>query len=154
MARHLPLPTLTCYNTNMKASHLHLAYGTKIIYDDCNFHFEAGDKVGVIGVNGAGKTTLFRIILGEQQLDDGEINLPELRLGYLRRKSSSRPSTLISPSGITLPLVAPSTTSRTSSTKNTRNSPNTPIAPLSSIASPNSKTSLIATISPISTTNY
>lgn len=67
----------------MKASHLHLAYGTKIIYDDCNFHFEAGDKVGVIGVNGAGKTTLFRIILGEQQLDDGEINLPELRLGYL-----------------------------------------------------------------------
>ena len=65
----------------MKASHLHLAYGTKVIYDDCNFHLEAGDKVGVIGVNGAGKTTLFRIILGQQQLDDGEIELPELRLG-------------------------------------------------------------------------
>lgn len=67
----------------MKAEHLKLAYGTKVIYDDCNFHFENQDKVGVVGVNGAGKTTLFRIILGEQQLDDGEITLPSLRLGYL-----------------------------------------------------------------------
>ena len=75
----------------MKASHLHLAYGTKVIYDDCNFHLEAGDKVGVIGVNGAGKTTLFRIILGEQQLDDGEIELPELRLGYLPQEITVPP---------------------------------------------------------------
>lgn len=75
----------------MKASHLHLAYGTKVIYDDCNFHLEAGDKVGVIGVNGAGKTTLFRIILGEQQLDDGEIKLPELRLGYLPQEITVPP---------------------------------------------------------------
>lgn len=72
-----------CYSKMMKAEHLKLAYGTKIIYDDCNFHFENQDKVGVVGVNGAGKTTLFRIILGEQQLDDGEITLPSLRLGYL-----------------------------------------------------------------------
>lgn len=67
----------------MEASHLHLAFGTEVIYDDCNFHFEAGDKVGVIGVNGAGKTTLFRVILGQQPLDDGALDLPELRLGYL-----------------------------------------------------------------------
>lgn len=67
----------------MKASHLHLAYGTKIVYDDCDFNFETGDKVGVVGVNGAGKTTLFRIILGEQHLDDGQIELENLRLGYL-----------------------------------------------------------------------
>lgn len=67
----------------MKASHLHLAYGTKVVYDDCSFNLESGDKVGIVGVNGAGKTTLFRIILGQQQLDDGEITLPSLRLGYL-----------------------------------------------------------------------
>ena len=47
----------------MKASHLHLAYGTKVVYDDCSFNLESGDKVGIVGVNGAGKTTLFRIIL-------------------------------------------------------------------------------------------
>lgn len=67
----------------MKADHLKLAYGTKVIYDDCSFHLENHDKVGIVGVNGAGKTTLFRIILGEQALDDGEITLLGLRLGYL-----------------------------------------------------------------------
>lgn len=67
----------------MKASHLQLAYGTKVIYDDCNFILEPKDKVGIVGVNGAGKTTLFRIILGEQKLDDGEINLENVRLAYL-----------------------------------------------------------------------
>lgn len=75
----------------MKASHLHLAYGTKIIYDDCNFNLENGDKIGIVGVNGAGKTTLFRIILGEQQLDDGEITLPSLRLGYLPQEITIPP---------------------------------------------------------------
>lgn len=67
----------------MKASHLNLAYGTKVIYDDCSFILENQDKVGIVGVNGAGKTTLFRIILGQQQLDSGEITLPGHRLGYL-----------------------------------------------------------------------
>ncbi len=67
----------------MKVSHLKLAYGTKIVYDDCNFHLEDSDKVGVVGVNGAGKTTLFKILLGEVTPDDGEIDLPGLRVGYL-----------------------------------------------------------------------
>lgn len=67
----------------MKASHLKLAYGTNNIYDDCSFHIEPGDKVGVIGVNGAGKSTLFRVILGQQSLDDGEISLESVRIGFL-----------------------------------------------------------------------
>ncbi len=75
----------------MKATHLQLAYGTKIIYDDCNFDLETGDKVGIVGVNGAGKTTLFRIILGEQQLDDGEIVLENLRLSHLPQEITIPP---------------------------------------------------------------
>lgn len=75
----------------MKASHLHLAYGTKIIYDDCDFILENHDKVGIVGVNGAGKTTLFRIILGEQQLDSGKIDLPNHRLGYLPQEITTPP---------------------------------------------------------------
>lgn len=67
----------------MKASHLKLAYGTSNIYDDCSFHIEPGDKVGIIGVNGAGKSTLFRVILGHQSLDDGEISLESVRIGFL-----------------------------------------------------------------------
>ena len=75
----------------MKASHLQLAYGTKIIYDDCEFNLEDNDKAGVVGVNGAGKTTLFKIILGQQQLDDGKIELPSLRLGYLPQEITIPP---------------------------------------------------------------
>lgn len=75
----------------MKASHLQLAYGTKIIYDDCGFILENGDKVGVVGVNGAGKTTLFRVILGQQQLDSGEITLPGHRIGYLPQEITIPP---------------------------------------------------------------
>lgn len=75
----------------MKASHLHLAYGTKIIYDDCNFILENQDKAGIVGVNGAGKTTLFRVILGQQQLDSGEITLPGHRIGYLPQEITIPP---------------------------------------------------------------
>lgn len=75
----------------MNASHLHLAYGTKIIYDDCNFRLDSEDKAGIVGVNGAGKTTLFRIILGQQELDSGDIELPSLRLGYLPQEITIPP---------------------------------------------------------------
>ncbi len=67
----------------MKAKHLSLQFGAKPLYEDCNFHFEDTDKVGVVGVNGSGKSTLFKIILGIEKLDDGQIELPGLRLGYL-----------------------------------------------------------------------
>lgn len=67
----------------MKGEELKLTFGTKIVYDDANFLLDPTDKVGIVGVNGAGKTTLFRIILGEQKLDDGSLTLPSLRLAHL-----------------------------------------------------------------------
>ncbi len=67
----------------MNGSHLHLSFGTEVIYDDCNFHLERDDKAGVVGVNGAGKTTFFKVLLGIQKLDDGEITFPYNRVGYL-----------------------------------------------------------------------
>ena len=67
----------------MKAEHLSLHFGATQLYNDCSFHFEDTDKVGVVGVNGAGKSTLFKIILGIEKLDEGNIELPGMRLGYL-----------------------------------------------------------------------
>ena len=67
----------------MKGENLELAFGTEKIYDNCSFNFETTDKVGVVGVNGAGKSTLFKVILGIEKLDDGEITLPSFRVGYL-----------------------------------------------------------------------
>lgn len=76
----------------MKAQHLSLSFGATKIYDDCSFHFDATDKIGVVGVNGAGKSTLFKVILGEQKLDDGELELPSLRLGYLPQEIKIDPA--------------------------------------------------------------
>ncbi len=50
-------------------------FGRKVIFDDVSFHLRPGEKVGLIGENGMGKTTLFRIIVGEQPLDGGQVIL-------------------------------------------------------------------------------
>lgn len=60
----------------MQGSDLNLAFGTEVIYQDANFRLQIGDKVGIVGVNGAGKTTLFKVILGLEKLDSGEITFP------------------------------------------------------------------------------
>ena len=67
----------------MKGEHLSLSFGGQKLYDDCSFNFEATDKVGIVGVNGAGKSTLIKILLGFEQLDEGEITLPSMRVAYL-----------------------------------------------------------------------
>lgn len=67
----------------MQGKELCLSFGLEVIYDHANFHFEASDKVGIVGVNGAGKTTLLKVILGMQPLDSGSIITQKKRLGYL-----------------------------------------------------------------------
>ena len=41
-----------------------------------SFEVESGDHIGFVGVNGCGKSTLFRILLGEEQADEGTVNIP------------------------------------------------------------------------------
>jgi ATPase subunit of ABC transporter with duplicated ATPase domains len=60
------------------------AYGDRVLFDDLNFRLPPGGIVGVIGPNGAGKTTLFRLIVGQEQPDGGELRLgPTVELGYV-----------------------------------------------------------------------
>lgn len=47
--------------------------GTKLLFQDASFVVNKGDKVGIVGINGAGKSTLFKIILGEETADSGDI---------------------------------------------------------------------------------
>lgn len=62
------------------------SYGDQILLDHAEATISDNSKVGFIGRNGAGKSTLLRIILGEEELDSGEvIRHPSLRLGYLRQ---------------------------------------------------------------------
>src|ERR1700680_1256219 len=62
------------------------SYGDQVLLDDAEATISDNVKVGFIGRNGAGKSTLLRILLGEEELDSGEvIRHPSLRLGYLRQ---------------------------------------------------------------------
>ncbi len=63
-------------------------YGSKILFDRAQFTVGLNEHIGVIGPNGAGKTTLFKIIVGEESLDEGEITKANsLRIGYLEQES-------------------------------------------------------------------
>ncbi|MCB8821373.1 energy-dependent translational throttle protein EttA [Microvirga rosea] len=60
------------------------AFGDKLLIDGLSFKLPPGGIVGVIGPNGAGKTTLFRMITGQEQPDEGTIQVGEsVKLGYV-----------------------------------------------------------------------
>ncbi len=50
-------------------------YGDRLLVEDLTFSLPPGGIVGVIGPNGAGKTTLFRMIVGEEEPDDGRLTI-------------------------------------------------------------------------------
>ncbi len=61
-------------------------YGDQVLLDNADATISDSTKVGFVGRNGAGKSTLLRVLLGEEELDSGEIiRHPGLRLGYLRQ---------------------------------------------------------------------
>ncbi len=61
-------------------------YGRQVLFVDASFQLNPGEKVGLVGPNGAGKTTLFRMIVGEESPDEGEVSVPKrLTVGYFRQ---------------------------------------------------------------------
>jgi len=61
-------------------------YGRQVLFVDASFQLNSGEKVGLVGPNGAGKTTLFRMIVGEESPDDGEVTVPrKATIGYFRQ---------------------------------------------------------------------
>ena len=61
-------------------------YGRQVLFVDASFQLNPGEKVGLVGPNGAGKTTLFRMIVGEESPDEGDVSVPKkLTIGYFRQ---------------------------------------------------------------------
>ena len=61
-------------------------YGKQLLFIDASFQLNPGEKVGLVGPNGAGKTTIFRMIVGDEAPDDGEVTVPRrLTIGYFRQ---------------------------------------------------------------------
>jgi ATP-binding cassette ChvD family protein len=66
------------------------AFGDKLLIDGLSFKLPPGGIVGIIGPNGAGKTTLFRMITGQDQPDEGRIEIGEsVKLGYVDQSRDS-----------------------------------------------------------------
>ncbi len=62
-------------------------YGARTLFDAASFAINESEKIGVIGPNGAGKTTLFKILVGRESLDSGQIvRMNGLRVGYLAQE--------------------------------------------------------------------
>jgi sulfate-transporting ATPase len=68
----------------IEANHLTKGFGDRVLVDDLTFRLPPGGIVGVIGPNGAGKTTLFRMIMGQEEPDRGELRIgATVELGYV-----------------------------------------------------------------------
>jgi len=58
-------------------------YGNKVLYRNASFQLNPGEKAGLVGPNGAGKTTIFRLLMGEEGLESGQVVKPEkVVVGY------------------------------------------------------------------------
>jgi ATP-binding cassette subfamily F protein 3 len=70
----------------LQIKNAHKSYGDQVLLDGAEATLTDDVKYGFVGRNGAGKSTLLRVLLGEEELDQGEvIRHPKLRLGYLRQ---------------------------------------------------------------------
>src|SRR5713226_364452 len=67
-------------------SGIHKQYGKQLIFVDASFQLNPSEKVGLVGPNGSGKTTLFRMVVGEEVPDEGDVSVPrKLTIGYFRQ---------------------------------------------------------------------
>ncbi len=61
-------------------------FGRQAILDEASFQLNPGEKIGLVGPNGAGKSTVFRLIVGEEEPDGGEVQVPKrVALGYFKQ---------------------------------------------------------------------
>ena len=57
--------------------------GKQILFIEASAALNKGEKIGLVGPNGAGKTTLFRLVIGEEQPDEGQVSVDRgVTIGY------------------------------------------------------------------------
>jgi len=72
----------------LQVNNLSKIYSGQTIFSGLSFSVFQKQKIGIIGRNGAGKSTMFRIILGQEEADDGNVIISrEARLGYIEQEN-------------------------------------------------------------------
>ena len=68
----------------IEVRNLQKTFGDRLLFDDVSFTVPKGSIVGIIGANGMGKSTLFRILMGAEAPDGGEVKVGDtVQLGYV-----------------------------------------------------------------------
>lgn len=87
----------------IQANQLTKGFGTQLLFENISFNMTKGERVGLVGRNGSGKTTLFKIILGEEHADSGEIIYPKnYTIGALKQHLQFSEQTILAECSLAL----------------------------------------------------
>jgi len=88
----------------IKINQLSKSYFARELFADVIFQINAGDRLGLVGRNGHGKSTLFKLILGQEEPDSGEITIPRnYRIGHLEQHLHFTQPTILEEAALGLP---------------------------------------------------
>lgn len=82
LSRYALRPMITISNVTKN-------FGRQALLTSASVQLDPGDKVGLVGPNGSGKSTLFRLIVGDESPDRGEVLVPKkLSIGYFKQDAA------------------------------------------------------------------
>jgi len=72
------------------------SFGGQTIFEDISFLLSKGEKVGLVGRNGSGKSTLFKVLIGTESHDSGQVQVPKnYKIGHLEQHISFSKTTVL-----------------------------------------------------------
>ncbi len=79
----------------IQLSNISKSFANQELFSNLNFKLNSGNRVGLVGRNGSGKSTLFKMILGEEEYDSGDISIPKnYKIGTLKQHLEFSETTL------------------------------------------------------------
>lgn len=85
-------------------SNVSKGYGDRPLFSNATFTLGRGERLGIVGRNGSGKSTLFKLIIGEERVDDGVVSMPKhYRIGTLKQHIEFSEKTILNETLLSLP---------------------------------------------------
>lgn len=76
----------------IKIEDLAKSYGTKVLFENINYHFPEGERIALVGRNGAGKSTFLNILCGMESSDHGQlVSAKGATIGFLPQEPNPNP---------------------------------------------------------------